>query len=1002
MLVKCTQAMIRVTLLVLILSFSLSAQDQQFYNQAEAVYMRGLENLNAQQFGAAREAFKEYLRTAPAGARKVEADFYIAYCGLFLENLGSDARIDEFSNTWREHPLAKGAYVALGNYYFEKGDWDKAIRYLAGADLYFLADEEFAKANFRLGLSYYQTGSNEKALVYLDRVKGGGSSYSNEAFYYSGLTALKLGNYFRARQDLLRVAEHFDFRNQVPYYLARIYLEEENYAELSSYAARALDIPRVNNRNEIFLLAAEADFRLANYAKALERYEAYLTATRTRPQEDVRYKMGYSYLQTGRKDQALEQFKTITGNDLLGQMAAYYSGHIHAGQGNAQFAATSFQRASSMNFNAEASQDAAFNFAKVSIELGRFRDALNILENFAKNYPGSPLISQANDLIIDALLNTNDYAKAIEYIESMPNRTERINRVYQKVTFFRGAEYYNDQRYPLAVQLFRKSLEHPFDRTLIAEAHFWIGESFSAGKRYAEAIEAYNAALRQNPSNQLRLDIQYGLGYAYFNTQQYTQALPLFRTYIQALERQTNTQNYADALLRLADCQFVLKDYRGAIATYDKAIMHGNPEQDYAHYQKGLVFGFLNNPAEAKVSFETVINRFRQSRYYDNALLQLAQVDFEAGNYREAIRGYSRLIEQRGNSPLVPYALQYRAIANVNLRNFPDAERDYRAILDRYLNHPTARGAILGLQDVMAQTGSKDFDRYLARYRSANPDKQALESIEFESAKGLYFNLEYPRAITALQNFLRTYPQSAFLAEARFYLAESFYRTNQNRQALELHTLLANTPGFPQQNRSLDRAAELEMELKNYRQSITYYTRLRELSQNRRDEYTALDGLMRAHFALNEYEQTARFANLILEQGNVTASAQGKALLHLGKAALGQRNINAARDHFLNAARSSQDEFGAEAQFLLAKIEYDRKEYRRSIDILFDLNNQFGSYDLWLGKSFLLLADNYIALEEYLQAKATLNSVSENSPLREIRDEAREKLRKLDELNKDN
>jgi len=349
----------------------------------------------------------------------------------------------------------------------------------------------------------------------------------------------------------------------------------------------------------------------------------------------------------------------------------------------------------------------------------------------------------------------------------------------------------------------------------------------------------------------------------------------------------------------------------------------------------------------------------------------------------------------------VPYALLNRAISNVNLRNYPDAERDYRAILDRYINHTTSRSAILGLQDVMARTGSTDFDRYLARFRSANPDKQGLESIEFESAKGLYFNQQYTRAISAFQTFLRNYPQSGFLMESRYYLAESYFRNGQDKEALELHSLLANTPGFDQINRSLDRAAELEYNLRNYRQAITYYRRLQQVAQSRRDEYTALDGLMRAHYELKEYDQVRQYANEILNQGAITANAQGKALLFLGKAALASADTTAAQDYFLNTAQEARDELGAEAQYMLANIEFRRKNYRKSIDLLFDLNNQFGNYDYWLGMSFLLLADNYIALEEFLQAKATLNSVSENSPLKEIRDQARMKLEKLEKENED-
>jgi hypothetical protein len=54
------------------------------------------------------------------------------------------------------------------------------------------------------------------------------------------------------------------------------------------------------------------------------------------------------------------------------------------------------------------------------------------------------------------------------------------------------------------------------------------------------------------------------------------------------------------------------------------------------------------------------------------------------------------------------------------------------------------------------------------------------------------------------------------------------------------------------------------------------------------------------------------------------------------------------------------------------------------------------SYDYWVAKSFLLLADNYIALKDNLQAKSTLLSLIDNYDGKdEIVPAAKEKLQKI-------
>src|SRR6185312_15784026 len=119
---------------------------------------------------------------------------------------------------------------------------------------------------------------------------------------------------------------------------------------------------------------------------------------------------------------------------------------------------------------------------------------------------------------------------------------------------------------------------------------------------------------------------------------------------------------------------------------------------------------------------------------------------------------------------------------------------------------------------------------------------------------------------------------------------------------------------------------------------------------------------------------------------------QNKAYLYSGKAALEKQDYEKATDFFLNTLNSAKDENGAEAQYLIAEIQYKQQNYKQSLQTLYDLNDNFPSYESWLDKSFLMIADNFIALNETYQAKATLNSIIENSPNKETVTMAKQKL----------
>jgi TolA-binding protein len=140
------------------------------------------------------------------------------------------------------------------------------------------------------------------------------------------------------------------------------------------------------------------------------------------------------------------------------------------------------------------------------------------------------------------------------------------------------------------------------------------------------------------------------------------------------------------------------------------------------------------------------------------------------------------------------------------------------------------------------------------------------------------------------------------------------------------------------------------------------------------------------------------YGDEIIEKGQVSAEAENRALLMMGKASLNANKVDDAQDYFLRTLNSAKDEYGAEANYLIAVIMNGKHKYRESIDVLLDMNKTFGSYDFWLGKSFLLIAKNNVALKEYFQAKATLQSIIDNSPVSSVVDEAKKDLRELENI----
>ncbi|MFC0182388.1 tol-pal system YbgF family protein [Pseudarcicella hirudinis] len=104
-----------------------------------------------------------------------------------------------------------------------------------------------------------------------------------------------------------------------------------------------------------------------------------------------------------------------------------------------------------------------------------------------------------------------------------------------------------------------------------------------------------------------------------------------------------------------------------------------------------------------------------------------------------------------------------------------------------------------------------------------------------------------------------------------------------------------------------------------------------------------------------------------------------------------------ATESFNQTISIAKDDFGAEAQYLIAQILYNQKKFKESSEMILNkLRNDFpDANDKIMGKAFILLADDFVGMDNLVQARATLNSIIENSPEKDIVTEAKAKLKSL-------
>lgn len=1001
----------RVFFLSLTFSFlsliSVKGQSSLNFTSESTLYRNGLEMLNQGKYLAASKSFEHYLDQGADPIMLADAQYYVGFCALQLKNQNGEALIEAFIAAYPNHTKASLAYYELGSLKYNEKNYQLAIKYFE--KLYFpkLSKELQYDGKFKLAYSYFTKQKFDKAYELFNYLKREQNRYQYPSSYYAGFLNFENGEYDRAFYDFSRAEKNAAYAPIVPSLQVKVLYKQKRYDELIEYGLNSLKDPKIKEKAEINLYLGEAYFQKNNFKQASQFYNGYLKGRSGSgsPDRDLLFRIAYVQMESGSQGDAIESFKKVALiNDTLGYFSSFYLGSLYIKTGNKNYAISAFKISKANSYNSELEEESLFQYAKLNLDIENFDEAINSINEYKSKYPGSARVENIDEILTEAYLNSKNYDKALQHIENMKYRSARINKAYQQIAFFKGTELFNNSQFYPAVQMFNKSLQQPLAENFVIKANFWKAEAYSIALKYSDAVEAYAAIFRADTKRNSPeyKDSRYGIGYAYYNLKEYAKAQGHFKYYIDRASSTGNEKKYRDALIRLGDCYYAQKQYQKSLNVFDEAILFDRQLADYCYFRKGVVYGIMSNIDAANKSFDVVLRNYPDSRYTDNTLYQKGQFNFENGSYSLAIDLFTKLINGYPQSNYVPYALQSRAISSTNIGLDQVAAADYKMILSKYSTHEIANNALLGLQQVSQKTGDTDaFDEYLALFRKANPKSNQLESIEFEAAKSQYFNQQYDQAIARLDRFLLTYPNSGFAIEAKYLSADAYYRIQDIENALKNYYSISNEISFNRYNRIIQRIAELEYASNNFEKSMEYFTLLERIAATNKEQLAAWSGLMKSNFNLDQYTESIVYAKQILEAGQVALNAKNEALLLIGKAYLALGEKAQAKDYLAQTFESAKDENGAEALYLIAEMLYKSELYQESIDKLFELNSNFSIYELWLGKSFLLIADNYLAIGEDFQAKATLQSVIDNSPIAEIIDQAELKLLTLEEKAKE-
>lgn len=930
---------------------------------------------------------------------RINSTFYQALCAMELFNDQAEFLMLDFVNKYPENALAKSAFFRLGKFYYRQNNFKDATEWFEKADMYALTDAERLEYKFKIGYSYFMQKDYKKAKGFFRDVRGSSTKYGYPASYYYAYTSYVEKDYPQALETFLSLKDSKIYGSLVPYYIAQIYYQTGKYDELINYSLPILKNSNPKNESAMYRLVGSAYFKKSDYKKAREYYNGFLKSDSIRllNAQDL-YQIGYSNFQSADYANAIKSLERLgDSTGIFAQNGMYILGNSFLKLNNKQSARTAFQKVAKQNADEKLSREGLLNYGKLSYDL-KFNDvAVATFRDYIKKYPNDDNVNEAKAYLGEALAGSKNYQEAIDLLETVNPKSKSALQAYQQANYFRGVELFNLKDYRSAINLFEKAIKNGTDKLIQSLAMYWKAESNFESGNVKLAISGYQQFILSAQAEETTIykKASYNIGYAYFIQENYNSASTWFDKYLANPDADKKILN--DAILRSGDCAFALKNYDKAINQYNKIINTNQSGTDYALFQRAIINGLQNQSNVKLNALQNIISKYPSSIYADDAKFEIGATYLYINDPSNAKIAFNQFITYYPKSNLVPRAYLNLGLISYNLDEDEKALQEYKKVVSGYSGSPESKEAMQAIRNIYIGKGDADgFLNYSAGIPNSSISAPQKDSISFQAANSNYLKSDFAGSITSFSSYLRNYPKGYFATEAYYYRGESYLQTKDYNNALSDFKYVLGTGNSLFNEKSLVYIARILVQQNNCSAAKPYLIQLKNNPQLKETYGFAINNLLNCYSKEQNADSLFLAAKTVIEFDKSSTDEKNTANLYAGRALLLKKDTISALNYFKTLAATTTTIAGAEARYYIAQDLFNNGKYDDAKKKSFEIINEIPSYDYWIGKSFLLLADTYTRLNDTFQAKSTLQSLLDNyEGDDEIKPTAK---RKLDEL----
>ncbi|MFC5046781.1 tetratricopeptide repeat protein [Aquimarina hainanensis] len=984
-----------VLFVVVLFTTTSSAQQSAIYTNDLVLFHQAMELYNNKQFLAAQNLFDKVKSEVKDENIQADCAYYIANCAVWLNQKGADTLMEDFVEEYPTSVKRNAAYLDVASYYFDHGKYAYARKWYDKVDTKNMSRSELEKYNFNNGYAYFKIQRFNEAKKYLNKVQDS-EKYGAQAKYYLGFIAYEGDNYKEANELFDEVKDLKEYNKNLSYFQSDMNFKSGDFRGAIREGIAQLPTSKAAEKSELNKIIGESYFNLEEYEKAIPYLKAYKGRKGKWSNTDY-YQLGYAFYKQKSYEEAISEFnKIVDGRNAISQNAYYHLAESYLRTDKKQQALHAFKNASEMNFEQQIKEDAAYNYAKLSYEIGNsYKTTPQVLLGYLKEYPNSEYKDEINELLISSYLTSKNYKEAMDLLERSRNFEDK--KVYQKVAFYRAVELFNEGDYPMAIRYFDKSLSEQRDPVFTARAMYWKTECQYVLNDFEEALLGYKEFKSNSSASQLEefRDIDYNLAYTYFKLKKYEQAAFYFDVFLK--QGNADSVKEADSYLRMADCHFISRKYWPAMEAYNMAIKKGGADADYAHYQKAISYGFVNKNDRKIEDLLAFLNNYPNSVYKDDALYSLGNVYISEQKINKGIAAYDRIISETPKSSYVAKAMLKQGLVYYNENQGDNALSKFKKVVAKYPGTEEAVQAVNTARLIYVDMGRTDeYASWVKGLGFVNVSDEDLDNTVFEAAEKQFLENNESAAIHGFEKYLAQFPKGLHATKSHYHLAELLFKKKEKEATIPHYLYVLNQPRGEFTEQSLARLSQVYLEDRKYEEAIPVLERLENTGDYPQNIIFAQSNLMKSYYQLVNYRKTILYAEKVLSNPKIEKDVKNDAHLFIARAALQTADVSRARAAYKEVEKSATGELAAEALYYNAYFIHESGEYKASNEVIQKLAKEYSGYRLYGAKGLVLMAKNFYALKDAYQATYILESVITNfSELQDVVAEAKTTLQKI-------